>query len=200
MLIFNKFKDFHNHYLKRDVLLLVDVFETFISISLKYYNLDPCHYFNAPGLSWDAMLKMTKIKLEKISDPDKYIFIEKGMRGGISYTNKRFSKANNEYYWDYDNEKTKTYITYLDMNNLYGYTASQYLPHANFKWVNNKNEIEEKLVKIKDNSSTRYMLEADLEYPKELHLEHSDYPLAREKLNIQKEWVIWLLLKNCEWT
>ena len=98
MLIFNKFKDFHNHYLKRDVLLLVDVFETFISTSLKYYNLDPCHDFNAPGLSWDAMLKMTKIKLEKISVSDKYIFIEKGMRGGISYTNKRFSKANNEYF------------------------------------------------------------------------------------------------------
>ena len=60
MLIFNKFKDFHNHYLKRDVLLLVDVFETFISTSLKDYNLDPCHYFNAPGLSWNAMLKWLK--------------------------------------------------------------------------------------------------------------------------------------------
>ena len=200
MLIFNKFNDFHNHYLKRDVLLLVDVFETFISTSLKYYNLDPCHYFNAPGLSWNAMLKMTKIKLEKISVSDKYIFIEKGMRGGISYTNKRFSKANNEYCWDYDNEKTKTYITYLDMNNFYGYTASQYLPHANFKWVNNKNEIEQKLMKIKNNSWSGYMLEVDLEYPKELHLEDSDYPLAPEKLNIQKEWVIWLLFKNCEWT
>ena len=168
MLIFNKFKDFHKHYLKRDVLLLVDVFETFISTSLKYYNLDPCHYFNAPGLSWNAMLKMTKIKLEKISVSDKYIFIEKGMRGGISYTNKRFSKANNEYCWDYDNEKTKAYITYLDMNNLYGYTASHYLPHANFKWVNNKNEIEEKLVKIKNNSSTRSSVRSRFKVPKRI--------------------------------
>ena len=61
------------------------MFEKFISTSLKYYNLDRCHYFIAPGLSWGGMLKTTKVELEKISDPDKYIFIEKGMRGGISY-------------------------------------------------------------------------------------------------------------------
>ena len=61
---FNTFEDFHNNYLKKDVLFLADVFEKFISTSLKYYNLDPCHYFSAPGLSWDAMLKMTKEDLE----------------------------------------------------------------------------------------------------------------------------------------
>ena len=75
------------------------------------------------------------------------------MRGGISYTNKRYSKANNEYCSDYDNEKLKTYITYLDMNNLYGYAMTQYLPYANFKWVKNMDEIEQKLRKIKNNSS-----------------------------------------------
>ena len=99
----------------------------------------------------------------KISDPDKYIFIEKGMRGGISYINKRYSKANNEYCSDYDSEKTKTYITYFDINNLYGYAMSQYLPYANFKWVNNVNEIGQELMKIKNNSSTEYILEVDLE-------------------------------------
>ena len=118
--------------MKKDLLLLSDVYEKFISTSLKYYNLDPCHYLSAPGLPWDAMLKMTKVELEKISDPDKYIFIEKGMRGGISYINKRYSKANNEYCSDYDSKKPKKYITYLDMNNLYGYAISQYLPYANF--------------------------------------------------------------------
>ena len=68
---FNTFEDFHDHYLKKDVPLLVDTFEKFISTCLKYQGLDPCHYFSAPGLSWDAMLKMTKIELEKIIDPDK---------------------------------------------------------------------------------------------------------------------------------
>ena len=69
--------DHHDHYLKKDVLLLADVFEKFIDTCLKYYGLDPCHYFSSPGLSWDAMLKMTDVKLEKISDIDKYFFIEK---------------------------------------------------------------------------------------------------------------------------
>ena len=88
--IWNKFKmrnmgDYHDHYLKKDVLLLADVFEKCISTCIKHYELDPCHYFSSPGLSWDAMLKMTDVKLEKISDIDKYLFIEKGSRGRISY-------------------------------------------------------------------------------------------------------------------
>ena len=62
---------------------------------LKYCGLDPCHCFSAPGLSWDAILKMTKKELEKIRDPDKYMFFEQGMRGDISYINKAYSKANN---------------------------------------------------------------------------------------------------------
>ena len=77
--------DYHDHYLKKDVLLFADVYEKFIDTCLKYYGFDPCHYFSSPGLSWDAMLKMTDIKLEKVSDINKYLFIEKGLRGGISY-------------------------------------------------------------------------------------------------------------------
>ena len=94
--------DYHDHYLKKMYYLLAVVFEKFIDTCLKYYGLDPCHYFSAPGLSWDAMLKMTRIELEKISDIDKYLFIEKGLRRGISYIAKRHSKANNEYCLDYD--------------------------------------------------------------------------------------------------
>ena len=89
------------------------------------------------------MLKMTEIELEKTNDPHKYIFIEKEMRGGISCINKRYSKANNEYCSDYDSEKPKTCITYLEMNNLHGNATSQYLPYASFNWVNNINEIEQ---------------------------------------------------------
>ena len=88
---FNTFKDFHDHFLKKDVLLLADLFEKSIPTYLKYYGLDSCHYFSAPELSWDAMLNMTKIELEKIKDPDKYMFFEQGMRGGVSYINKRYS-------------------------------------------------------------------------------------------------------------
>ena len=73
---FNTFEDFHDHYLKKDVLLLVDTFEKFISTCLKYFRLDPCHYFSAPGLSWDAILKMTEVELGKISGPDIHLFVE----------------------------------------------------------------------------------------------------------------------------
>ena len=109
--------DYHNHYLKKDVLLLADVFEKFIDTCLKFYGIDPCHYFSSPGLSWDAMSKMTEIKSEKLSDIQKYLFIEKGFRGGICYIAKRYAKANNKYMNDYDPEKPSTFITYLDMGN-----------------------------------------------------------------------------------
>ena len=88
--------DYHNRYLEKDVLLSADVFEKLIDTCFKYYELDPCRYFSSPGFSWDTILKMTVVKLEKISDIDKYLFIEKGLRGGISYIAKRYAKANNK--------------------------------------------------------------------------------------------------------
>ena len=126
---------YYDHYLKKDVLLSVDVFEKFIARCLKFYGLDPCHYFSFPGLSWDAMLKMTGIKLEKISDIDKYLFIEKGLRGGISYIVKRYAKVNSKYMNDYDPKKLLTFISYPDMNNLYGWAMREYLPYGGFKWL-----------------------------------------------------------------
>ena len=125
--------DYHDHYMKKDVLLLADVFEKFIDTYLKFYKLDPCHYFSSPGLSWDAMLKITGVRLEKVFDIDMYLFIEKGLRGGISYIAKRYAKANNKYMNDYDPKKQSTFISYLDMNNLYGWAMSEYLPYEGFK-------------------------------------------------------------------
>ena len=106
------------------------------------------------------------------------MFSEQGIRGEISYINERYSEA-------YENVN----IPYLDMNNLCGCAMSQYLPINNFRWVKNKEEIEEKLMSIKDNSWTGYKLEVDLENPNELHDIHNDYPLAPKKSNIQKEWL-----------
>ena len=124
--IWNVFKmntmgDDHDLYLKTDVLLLADVFGKFINICLDYHGLDPCHYFSSPGLSWDAILKTTRIELDLISDIDMHLFIEKGMRGGTSYIAKRHSKANKKYIQCYDSSKEKEYITYLDANDLYGW-------------------------------------------------------------------------------
>ena len=128
----NKLGEYHDLYLKTDVLLLADVFEKIIKTCLNYYGLDPCHYFNAPRLSWDAMLKMTGIKLDHISDMNVRLFIEKGMRGGISYICKRHSKVN-----DCDREEKKS-IIYWDANNLYGWVMNQPLPYGGFNWLTKK--------------------------------------------------------------
>ena len=77
--------EYHGLYLVSNVLLLTDVFENFRKTCMQYYKLDPCHYFTSPVLSWDAMLKMTNIKLELMTDIDMFQFIEKGMHGGVSY-------------------------------------------------------------------------------------------------------------------
>ena len=118
---------------KKMFLLLADVFEKFINTCLKFYKLDPCDYFSSPGLSWGAMLKMTGVKLEKISDIGMYLFIEKGLRGGISYIAKRHSEASNKYMKNYGPTKPSKYISYLDMNNLNCQGMSQYLPYGGFK-------------------------------------------------------------------
>ena len=124
----NTMGDYHDLYLKTDVLLLADVFEKFINTYLEYYGLIPCHYFTSLGLSWDAMLKMTEIELDLISDIDMHLFIEKRMRGGISNIAKRCSKASNKYMQSYDVNVPSKFITYLDANNLCDWEMSQYLP------------------------------------------------------------------------
>ena len=179
--------DYHDLYLKSDILLLADVFENFRKTCLQYYQLDPCHYFTSPGLSWDAMLKMTDIKLELMVDIDMFQFIEKGMRGGISYIAKRYGKANNKYMKNHDEKAPTKYIMYLDANNLYGWAMSQYLPTGNFKWLS-QNQIEKtNLGKYTENSKKGLILEVDLEYPQELHDLHNDYPLGPEQIKVAKD-------------
>ena len=112
--------DYHDLYLKFDVLLLADVFEKFRNNSLNNYELCPSQYLSAPAWSWDAMLNMTKIKLELISDPDMYTFFEKGRRGRVSHISNRYSKVNNKYLKSYDPKQEWKHIIYLDANNLYG--------------------------------------------------------------------------------
>ena len=176
--------EYHDLYLKSDILLLVDVFENFRKTCLEYYKLDPCHYFTSPGLSWDAMLKMTDIKLELMTDIDMFQFIEKGLRGGISYIANRYGKANNKYMKEYDDKAPSKYIMYLDANNLYGWAMSQYLPTGGFRWMTQKQIDKTNLALYKEDSKKGFILEVDLEYPNELHDLHNDYPLAPEKVKV----------------
>ena len=201
--VWKKFKlknmgQYHDLYLVSDVLLLADVFESFRKTCLEYYKLDPCHYFTSPGLSWDAMLKMTEIKLELMTDIDMYQFIEKGLRGGISYIANRYGQANNKYMKKYDENKPSKYIMYLDANNLYGWAMSQALPTGNFKWLT-ENEIDNlDLEKFKKDGDEGLILEVDLKYPNKLHHLHNDYPLGPEKIMVSSDMLSEYCKKNCQ--
>ena len=179
--------EYHDLYLKSDIILLADVFENFRKTCLEFYKLDPCHYFTSPGLSWDAMLKMTDIKLELITDIDMYLFIEKGLRGGISYIANRRGKANNKYMKKYNKNKPSKYIMYLDANNLYGWAMSQNLPIGRFRWFSQEEIDKIDLDVYKNDGKKGLILEVDLDYPNKLHNLHNDYPLAPEKVEVTKE-------------
>ena len=174
--------EYHDLYLKTDVLLLADIFESFRETCLKYYELDPCHYFTAPGLSWDACLKKTRVSLDLLTDPDMHLMIEKGIRGGISTITHRHAQANNKYLHEYDPAKERSYIVYLDSNNLYGWAMSQSLPTGGFQWLTKEEVAGLDVRTIDDDANEGYILEVDLQYPKELHDAHDQYPLAPEKI------------------
>ena len=138
----------------------------------------------SPGLSWDAILKMTNIKLELITDVDMFQFIEKGMRGGVSYIANRYGKANNKYMNEYNEKVPSKYIMYLDANNLYGWATSQYLPTGNFSWMTNKEIRKIDLGKYKADGKKGLILEVEIEYPQELHNLHNGYPVTPEKIKV----------------
>ena len=138
------------------------------------------------------MLKMTDVKLEKISDIDKYLSIEKGLRGGISYIATRYAKANNEYMNDYDPKKPSTLISYLDMNNLYGWAMSEYLLYEGFKGLKNVDEFD--MMSISEKNPIGYLLKVELKYPDKLNKLHNDYPLAPQKLAVSSD----MLSKYCK--
>ena len=116
--------EYHDLYLKYDVLLLADIFEYFRDHCMKCYNLDQSHYFSLPGFSWNACLRYNKVELELITNIDQYLLVEKGIRGGISVVSNRASTANNKY--------LHKFIIALDVNSLYGFAMTQPLPTGNF--------------------------------------------------------------------
>ena len=181
------FKEYHELYNITDVLLLADVFENFRNICLKIYGLDPVYYFTAPGLAWDACLKITGIDLELLSNVNMLLMFEKGIRGGISIISNRYGKANNKYMvHGFNKNKPSKYLIYLDANNLYGCAMSEKLPTHGFKWLTG-GEIEKIYENRHNLNKMPCILEVDLEYPENLHDLHNDYPLCPEKVKCKNE-------------
>ena len=135
------------------------------------YNLDPAHYYTSPGLAWSACLKKNGVTLELMRDIDQINFIEKGLRGGISQISNRYQSANNPYLGEehYDASKPTTYLQYLDMNNLYGYAMVQKLPTGLFKFLTYEEIKSLDFQSVAADSSSGYILEVRLSYPKEIH-------------------------------
>ena len=203
--------DYHDLYLMTDVLLLADVFETFRETCLKHYKLDPAHFYTAPGLAWKAALKHAaeyceheddagnfkkrrdcdkcpnEFRLELLMDIDMLLMFEQGIRGGITQAVKRYVKANNKYMSDYDSEQLSIFLQYLDANNLYGWGMIQKLPTHGFKWVKKVEEFTpEKIAKLVKKDKKGYILEVDVDYPKELHKSHNELPFLAERMKIRK--------------
>ncbi|XP_075256665.1 uncharacterized protein LOC142349135 [Convolutriloba macropyga] len=172
-------------YLKTDVILLADVFEKCRRLFDQVYELDPCHYYSAPNISWDAMLKTTKVKFYLLSDIDMLLFCEKAIRGGLNgIGEKRYMKANNKYLHDFDEGKPSTYGLFMDVVNLYGGTMMKKLPTGGFEW----SDISlDKITQTSDESDVGYFVMVDLNYPSSLHDCPNDFPLAAEKLKIDAE-------------
>jgi hypothetical protein len=179
--------EYHDLYLKTDVLLLADVFENFRSNCLTSYKLDPVHYYTLPGFAWDACLLMTGVKLDVFSEEqnDMYLMVERGIRGGISVISHRHSKANNKYLSDFDKNEESKFIAYLDANSLYGWAMIQSLATGDFKWEKPEEFNEEIILKLLDDAKTGYIFDVDLEYPQDLHDKHNDYPLAADRVCVQ---------------
>jgi hypothetical protein len=189
------FMDYHIYYLTSDVLLLTDIWYNFVKNSYDAYTLDPTYYYTAPSLSWDAFLKSAVVddkplELELLTDIDKFNFVESGIRGGLSQISTRYARANNQ---DIKNEEyiyfkdiETSHIFYLDANNLYGHSMTQYLPYKNFKW-NLEKWTHEKIIKLEDEVNTGYLFEVDLSIHENLHDYFNNYvPLpVNKKVNIQ---------------
>jgi len=172
-------------YLKRDVYQLADVFESFRSLSLTQDGLDPVHYYTLPGLTWDSAFKMTRAKVQLLNDPEMYEFVEKGIRGGMTFVNNHCMQANTPRIPEtYRAEKPIQDLLYVDENNLYGNALCQKLPMKEFKWLSDEDLAALDILTHDFNGDTGLILEVDLDYPPRIQDRSKDLPFAPERHEI----------------
>ena len=156
--------EYHDLYVQTDT--LEDVFGKFRDKCIEIYGFDPSYFYSVPGLGWQACLKKTDEKLELLTNYQMLLVTEEGIRGGMCQSVHRYANANNKYMKNYNKKIESLYLTYLDVNNLYGW--AQKLPVNGFMWYNKYlSDFNEDFVKnYNENSDERYFLEVDVEYPK----------------------------------
>ena len=165
-----------------------DVFEHFRYLCFKEYDLDPTSFVSTPSLAFEAMLKVTKAKVDLFTYIDMVLMTEKAIRGGLTQVIRKHNIANNKYLPSYNKSKKNVFLQYLDANNLYGYAMIQKLPLDGYKW-GNASVFTDDFVKNYDiNSDKGYLLEVNVEYPIELRTAHKDLPfLPERRLNMSKQ-------------
>ena len=168
--------------------------------------MDPAHFYTAPGLEWQALLKTAaefcqheerckdcelchdEFRLELLTNIDMLLMVEKGIRGGITQAVKRNAMANNMYMKDlYNPDELSIYLQYVDANNLYGWAMVQNLPTHRFKWKDGEDFTPEKIDELVKKDKRGYLLEVDVQYPIGLHENHNELPFLVEKMKIGRE-------------
>jgi hypothetical protein len=166
-------------YCEIDTILLAEVFQRFRKDMLKFSNLDPARYISLPAFSFDSMLKLTECQLELPTSVEIVHFLERGIRGGVSFINTRYLKT--------IQRNRNEEIHYIDANNLYGQAQTSKLPYNNYFWLSRKNYKNYDWLEIDTEGDIGYILEVDLHYPKRLHKSHDNFPLAPENIQIEYE-------------
>lgn len=172
------FKDYLETYLVTDVLLLADVFENFRTNCILDYELDPAHYLSSAQFTFDAFLRHSLCKLDSFQDVDHYLYVQSGIRGGVSQISHRSSVANNKYLTTYDPDAPSKFILYLDVVNLYGYAMTQPLPVGDLRWMSQEELKLDNLLSLPEFGANGCFVTVTLLYPEYLHDRHSDLPLA----------------------
>ena len=166
--------------------MLADVFENFRNKCIEIHELDPAHFFSAPGLAWQACLKKIGVELELLTDINMLLMVEKRIRAGICHAIHRYAKAFDKYMKNYDKNIISLYLEYLEANNLYGHGMSQKVSGNNFKWIEKLSKFDKDFIKDYDeNSNKGYILEVDVEYPKNLFNLRKYLSFLPEKKNLK---------------
>ena len=180
--------EYHDLYVQTDTAQLSDVFENFRSLCLKEYQFDPAYFVLTPSLALEAMLKITKAKIELFTDINMVLMAEKRIRGGLTQVVKKHGFANNKCLPTYDKSKNSVFLQYLDANNLYGYAMNKTLPLNGYKLANVSIFTDDFIKNYDDKGDKGYLLEVDVEYQNKLLSAHKDLPfLPERRFKIHKE-------------
>ena len=159
-------KELTELYLKSDVILLADVFEKFIKVSVNEFDINPLYCVSLPGYTWQCGLKYTGINLQTLQDKDMILILENSIRGGIS------SVMGDRYIKSDENKK----ILYIDANNLYGHSMSEPLPYDEIKFDNTVTLAD--IINTPDDSNIGYFIEVDMTYPNNIKDKTKNFPFA----------------------